>query len=79
MIDMKSSITRRDAYRTRRDIVAALLIALLIWGAASVSELVAENRRLQDELIQVLAVSSDAADYMTREGHGSVFTGQDLD
>jgi hypothetical protein len=79
MIDRKDSIPRCDAYRTRRDLAAAALVALSIWGAASVSELTADNSRLQRELLENLSVSCDAADYMTHSGAGKVFSEQDLE
>jgi hypothetical protein len=79
MIDMKSSLKRRDAYKFRRDLAAATVVALMIYGSAQVAELVAENHRLQDELIQTLAVSIDMQAYMETLAHAQVFTEQDLD
>jgi carbohydrate-binding DOMON domain-containing protein len=80
MIDYKRNFSaKRDAYKTRRSLAIAIALMLSIWATTRVVDMVAENKMLQLELIQSLAVSDDAADYMVTHGSGIIFSDQDLD
>jgi len=80
MKDYKRNFTaEHDAYLARRILATVLIASAVAWGAATIGEIVLDNHLLRVELVQNLAVSDDAADYMVTHGAGIIFSDQDLE
>jgi hypothetical protein len=71
--------TQINAYKNRLMIAASVAAIAMLCGGSVIASLVSENLTLQKELIDTLAVSENAADYMQRQGRGLVFTDMDLE